>query len=236
MRVSILIPTYHEEASVAEALRRALACSFEAEAFEREILVCDDGSRDGTAAAIAEVARRAPELRVFTHPENRGKGAAIRTLLAHATGDCVLILDADLEYEIEDAVPLLRAYAAGHRAVYGSRFLRAAWPRGMRPAQLAGNRVLTHAANLLCGHRITDEATCLKLVERRLLLEMELECVRFEFCPEVTAKLGRLGVPIHEVPVRYRARTTEQGKKISWRDGFEALRVLARHRLALRLR
>lgn len=230
MRVSILIPVFQEEATVGETLRRVLACPVDRAGFESEVLVCDDGSTDGTAAAIAEAARRDPHLRVFSHGKNRGKGAAIRTLLEHATGDCVLIQDADLEYDADDAIALLRAYARGHRAVYGSRFLERRWPTGMQLANFAANRMLTLTANALYGHHITDEATCLKLVDARLLRSMKLTCERFEFCPEVTAKLGRLGVSIHEVPVRYRARRAIDGKKIGWRDGFEAMSVLLRER------
>ncbi len=230
MRVSILIPVFQEEAYVAETLRRVFACPTERVGFEREVLLCDDGSTDGTARAIADVARLVPDLRVMSHEKNRGKGAAIRTLLPHATGDCVLIQDADLEYDADDALALLSAFAEGHPAVYGSRFLEQPWPEGMLPTNLVANRVLTATANALYGHRITDEATCLKLVKTSVLRSMNLTCERFEFCPEVTAKLGRMDVPIVEVPVRYRARRAAQGKKITWKDGFEAMRVLVRHR------
>ncbi len=230
MRVSILIPVYQEEAHIEELLRRVFAFSVEALGFEREVLVCDDGSTDGTAKAIEATARNTPGLGVFSHRVNRGKGAAIRTLLEHATGDCVLVQDADLEYEVADAAPMLRAFAEGHDAVYGSRFLHTRWPAEMRVANYVANRLLTRTANALYGHRITDEATCLKLVRTSVLRAMQLECERFDFCPEVTAKLGRLGVPILEVPVRYRGRGKAEGKKISWRDGLEAFEVLVKHR------
>ena len=230
MRVSILIPVFQEEATVGETVRRVLACPVERAGFEREVLLCDDGSTDGTAAAIAAVAKEHPELRVFSHGKNRGKGAAIRTLLPHATGDCVLIQDADLEYDADDALALLRAFESGHRAVYGSRFLEKTWPDGMSAPNFVANRVLTGTANALYRHHITDEATCLKLVETSLLRKMNLACERFEFCPEVTAKLGKMRVPIFEVPVRYRARTAAEGKKIGWRDGVEAMTVLLRER------
>jgi dolichol-phosphate mannosyltransferase len=231
LRVSILIAVFQEEAYIAETLRRVLACSVDRAGFESEVLVCDDGSTDGTSAAIAAVAESARALRVFRHPTNKGKGAAIRTLLDHVTGDCVLVQDADHEYEVEDAIGLLRAFADGHRAVFGSRFLERPWPSGMRPINYVANRVLTTTANVLYRHRLTDEATCLKLIDTSLLRAMRLECDRFEFCPEVTAKLGIMNVPIHEVPVRYRARRHIDGKKIGWRDGFHALETLLRHRI-----
>lgn len=230
MRVSILIPVFEEEAWVSELLRRVLANRVDQAGFEREIFVCDDGSRDGTARLIAQMVKKAPELRAFSHAVNRGKGAAIRTMLEHVTGDCVLVQDSDLEYDVEDTLALLCAFKDGHEAVYGSRFLHARWPDGMRPANFVANRILTHTANVLYGHRLTDEATCLKLVRTRVLRSMALECERFEFCPEVTAKLGRMGIPIHEVPIRYRARGASAGKKIGWRDGLSAIRTLVKHR------
>lgn len=230
MRVSILIPVFQEEAYLGEFLRQVRACPLELDGCERELLVCDDGSTDGTARILAAAIASTPGLRLLSHPTNVGKGAAIRTLLSHATGECVLILDADLEYEVDDARLLLRAFGEGHDAVYGSRFLARRWPAGMRVANLVANRVLTRTANALYGHRLTDEATCLKLVRTSLLRRMDLTCRGFEFCPEVTAKLGRMGVPIHEVPVRYRARSAAHGKKIGWRDGFRAIETLMKHR------
>jgi hypothetical protein len=151
-------------------------------------------------------------------------------MLAHATGDCVIIQDADLEYDVEDSLPLLRAFRAGSDAVYGSRFLETSYPAGMKLKNLVANRVLTGAANALYGLRLTDEATCLKVIRTSLLRAMDLKCERFEFCPEVTAKLALMGVPIHEVPVRYRVRDFANGKKIGWRDGVEALQTLFEHR------
>jgi dolichol-phosphate mannosyltransferase len=230
MRVSILVPAFQEERHVGEAIRRLLRCDFASEGFEREILICDDGSTDATAAAIADAALGAHDVRVLSHAINRGKGAAIRTLLAAATGDCVLIQDADLEYEIEDSLSLLRAYGGGSDAVYGSRFLASRYPTAMSLRNFAANRVLTWTANVLYGHRLTDEATCLKLVKTSLLRAMDLRCKGFDFCPEVTAKLARMGIPIFEVPVRYRARSHADGKKIRWRDGLQALSVLVRYR------
>ncbi|HSQ66927.1 MAG TPA: glycosyltransferase family 2 protein [Polyangiaceae bacterium] len=231
MRVSFLIPVFNEEATVGEVLRRVASCDVASDGFEREILVCDDGSTDGTLDAIAAVARLVPQVRVLSHATNRGKGAAVRTLLKEATGDAVLIQDADLEYEVEDCLPLLRRFREGADAVYGSRFLEASRPAGMHAANLVANRILTATANALYDHRITDEATCLKLIRTSLLRRMDLQCEGFDFCPEVTAKLGLMGVEIVEVPVRYRARDGTGGKKVRWPDGFIAMRVLLEQRL-----
>jgi glycosyltransferase involved in cell wall biosynthesis len=230
MRVSILVPVFQEAETVGELLARIAACDVASVGFEREILVCDDGSTDGTADAIRRVAQNLPEMRVFAHARNQGKGAAIRTLLDHATGEAVLVQDADLEYDSNDALDLLRRFRDGHDAVYGSRFLASRWPSGMRFPNWVANRMLTATANALYGHRLTDEATCLKLIRASLLRRMRLECRGFEFCPEVTAKLGRMGVEIVEVPVRYEARDAATGKKVRWRDGVVAMVVLLKHR------
>lgn len=230
MRVSIFVPVFQEEATVGEVLAHVIACDVASVGFEREILVCDDGSTDGTGEAIRKIARDFPEIRVFVHVENRGKGAAIRTLLEHATGDAVLVQDADLEYDVDDALDLLRQFRSGHDVVYGSRFIESRRPAGMRFPNWVANRVLTATANLLYGHRLTDEATCLKLIRTSLLRAMHLECRGFEFCPEVTAKVGRMGVQIVEVPVRYHARDVASGKKVRWRDGVVAMAVLLKHR------
>lgn len=230
MRVSIVVPVFQEEATAGELLARLAACDVASVGFEREILVCDDGSTDGTAEVIHRVARDLPDVRVFVHDHNQGKGAAIRTLLAHATGDAVLVQDADLEYEVDDALLLLQRFREGHDAVYGSRFLAHRRPSGMRLANWFANRILTTTANWLYGHHLTDEATCLKLIRTRLLREMKLQCRGFEFCPEVTAKLGTMGTTIAEVPVRYHARDAAGGKKVRWSDGLVAMAVLLRYR------
>ncbi|MBE7451880.1 MAG: glycosyltransferase family 2 protein [Kofleriaceae bacterium] len=229
--LSILIPAYQEEATIAEILRRVAAVDTEALGFPKQVVVCDDGSTDRTAALAADAAAADPRVIVVRHDTNRGKGAAIRTALAAATGDYVLVQDADLEYEVDDYPALLAEVGRGARVVYGSRFLAAARPTGMRTANLVANRMLTVTANLLYGLAITDEATCFKLFETALLRELGLTCTGFEFCPEVTAKLGRRKIPIVEVPISYRARAIEEGKKVRWTDGVEAMWVLVKHRL-----
>jgi len=228
-RLSILIPAYHEERTIGEILRRVLAV--DTVGFAKEIIVCDDGSRDQTAAEIRAVAAHHPEIKLVQHPANRGKGAAIRTALEHATGDYVLIQDADLEYDVDDYPTMLAAVRAGADVVYGSRFLRTSRPEGMRAANWVANRILTTTANLLYGVRITDEATCFKVFRTDLLRSLGLTCERFEFCPEVTAKLGRKRVRIVEVPIAYSARNVADGKKVRWTDGFEAMWVLLKERV-----
>lgn len=231
MRLSILIPAYQEEATISEILRRVAAIDTEALGFTKQIVVCDDGSTDRTAALARAAAAADPRITVVRHEHNRGKGAAIRTALAAATGDYCLVQDADLEYEVSDYPALLREVQRGARVVYGSRFLANPRPTGMRTANLVANRMLTVTANLLFGLALSDEATCFKLFETALLRELELECTGFEFCPEVTAKLGRRKVPIVEVPISYTARAVEEGKKVRWTDGVEAMWVLVKQRL-----
>lgn len=231
MLLSVVIPAYQEERTIGEVLERVLAIDTEALGFDKEIVVCDDGSIDGTVGIVEEASAKDDRVRLVRHEKNRGKGAAIRTALRAARGDYALIQDADLEYAPEDYPALLGELKKGADVVYGSRFLQTSWPAGMRAQNYLANRILAVAANLMYGVGITDEATCFKVFRTDLLRGLDLECEGFEFCPEVTAKLGKAGVEIVEVPVQYKARNTDEGKKVRWTDGFEALWVLAKHRL-----
>ncbi|MHB0912976.1 MAG: glycosyltransferase family 2 protein [Armatimonadota bacterium] len=221
MKISVIIPAYNEADTIAEAVSRVKAVDM-----EKEIIVVDDCSTDGTR----ELLRKTGGIVLALHERNMGKGTAIRTALARVSGDVVVIQDADLEYDPQE-IPALIAPIADGRAdvVYGSRFL-AGRPE-MRFANYAANRVLALAASLLFGVRITDEATCYKAFRTETLAGLRLTCRRFEFCPEVTAKLLRRGVRIMEVPIRYAARTTAQGKKIGWWDGVVALWTLVKYRV-----
>jgi dolichol-phosphate mannosyltransferase len=229
--LSILIPAYQEEATIAELISRVLAVDTESLGFDKQVIVCDDGSRDQTRALALEAAKQDPRVKIVWNPENRGKGAAIRTALDAAAGDYCLIQDADLEYDVEDYPALLREVTKGADVVYGSRFLANPRPTGMKLPNFVANRALSIASNLLFGLSITDEATCFKLFRTDLLRSFDLECERFEFCPEVTAKAGLRGIPIVEVPISYSARAIADGKKIRWTDGVEAMWVLVKHRL-----
>ncbi|WP_428268856.1 glycosyltransferase family 2 protein [Haliangium sp.] len=231
MLLSVLIPAYHEEATIAEVLRRVRQVDTESFGFDKEIIVCDDGSTDGTAALIEAAAAEDERVRLVRHEKNRGKGAAIRTALAEAKGDYCLIQDADLEYEVSDYPAILQALAAGADVVYGSRFLQRWRPDGMRLPNFIANKVLTTSANWLFGMSITDEATCFKAFRTDLLRSLELRCTGFEFCPEVTAKLGNRQIKVVEVPIAYTARDLVAGKKVRWTDGIEAMWVLLKHRL-----
>lgn len=231
MRISILIPVYNEFHTFAQVLARVRQAPLP-ECCEREIIVIDDGSTDGTAQMLREQAAAGI---VIAHREERnlGKGAALRAGIELATGQIVLVQDGDLEYDPNDYAGLVEPILRGEAdIVYGSRFL--GQPAGMRCLNRLANSILTAAANLLYAARISDEATAYKAFRTEVLRGIHLQCRRFEFCPEVTAKLRRLGYRIREVPIRYNARGIAEGKKIRARDGFEALWTLLRYRFVRR--
>jgi glycosyltransferase involved in cell wall biosynthesis len=222
VKVTILIPVYNEFRTFPQVLERVLRAPLP-EGCTREVIVVDDGSTDGTTSMIAQFARDGV-IRAQHSTANFGKGMAIRTGLALASGD--------LEYDPDDYSRLIEPILAGEAdVVYGTRFPGA---RNMALRNRVANRILTAAANFLYGARITDEATAYKAFRVPLLRSLDLKCKRFEFCPEVTAKLGRLGLAIHEVPIRYNARGIAEGKKIRASDGFEALWTLLRYRFTWR--
>ncbi|HET6644791.1 MAG TPA: glycosyltransferase family 2 protein, partial [Fimbriimonadales bacterium] len=194
---------------------------------DKEVIVVDDASTDGSADVAAQFGDRIVLLR---QPTNQGKGSAIRAALAAAKGEVAVIQDADLEYDPAD-LPKLVQPILERRAdvVYGSRFMQGMKSK-MAFANRLVNRLLVAAVRVLYFRRITDEATCYKAVRTSLLKSMHLECRRFEFCPEVTAKAIRMGLEIRELPVSYEPRTKGAGKKIRWTDGVEAFWTLLKHR------
>jgi dolichol-phosphate mannosyltransferase len=221
MRLSVIIPVYNERDTIVEAISRLRAVPL-----EQEIVVVDDASTDGTAELVEALV--GPDLKLLRQPHNRGKGAAIRRALEEVTGEVVVIQDADLEYDPGDLPALLAPIAAGEaEVVYGTR---APGFGGMRWQNRLFNRVAAASANLLYRAGISDEATCYKMLRTEVLRVLSLRCERFEFCPEVTAKVRKRGLRIHEVPIRYQARPMSAGKKIRWWDGVEALWTLLRYR------
>jgi glycosyltransferase involved in cell wall biosynthesis len=227
-RLTVIIPAYNETHTIDRILSAVKQVDISALGLEREIIVVDDGSIDDTSDIIRE---KHPDVVLISHFINQGKGSAIRTALHRATGDIILIQDADLEYDPSDYPALLTPIVSGEaKVVFGSRFLDRAYPRRMHLSNYIANRALTLMSNVLYGVHITDEATCYKVFDGELLRSLRLRCQEFEFCPEVIALLGRQKIPVVEVPVRYVARTAEEGKKIGWFDGLQAIRVLVTYR------
>ncbi len=231
MRVSIIIPVYNEYYSLRRVIDRVLAAPLPL-GCSKELIIVDDGSTDGTSEMLKAFAQ-VPLIVVHHSVVNFGKGAAIRVGLAKSKGDIVLIQDGDLEYDPNDYLKIIEPIVAGRAAiVYGSRFQGTV--HGMRWSNWVANRLLTLTANILFGASITDEATAYKAFRAEVLKGIQLQCLRFEFCPEVTAKVLRLGHRIHEVPISYNARGYLDGKKILWQDGFQAMWTLIRYRFARR--
>ncbi len=225
MKLSVVIPIYNERGTLSELLARVRAVDI-----EKEIICVDDCSTDGTREILAEEAQRG-DLVIIHHPENRGKGAAVQSGLRVATGDVIVIQDADLEYDPEDYHIMLRPIRAGRaKVVYGSRFLGAEH-RAMRFWHAMGNRALTLLTNMLYDANLTDMETCYKMFTADVARKLRLREPRWGFDPEITSQILKAGYRITEVPVSYAGREYEEGKKISWRDGFTVLRTLLRCRL-----
>jgi len=225
MKLSILMPVYNEEERVADAVKQALDVTYPC---ETEIVIVDDGSRDGTAQLLDSIADE--RVKVAVHPRNRGKGAAIRTAVEQASGDYMVILDADLEYDPQDIPRLLAPVLEGRaKVVYGNRTFGS--HSSFSFWYVMGNKAVTTAANVLFNCYLGDLETCFKLMPIELYRSLDVRSAGFGMEAEVTGKLLRRRVRPYEVPISYRARTREEGKKITWRDGVEALFILTRERI-----
>lgn len=225
MLLSVLIPAYNEIKSIDTLLEKVQAVPL-----NKEIIIVDDGSTDGTREKLATY-QTTPNIKVVYHEHNQGKGAAIRTAIQHMTGDIAIVQDADLEYEPQDYVALVQPIVEGkEKVVYGSRFLKSE-NRHSYMSFYIGGQVVTLLTNILYNQRLTDEPTCYKVFDTNFLRSIPLECTRFEFCPEVTAKVAKRGIRIKELPISYYPRSIAEGKKISWFDGMEAIWVLFKYRV-----
>ena len=226
MKLSVVMPVYNESATLREIVRRVGEVPL-----EKEILIVDDGSTDGTRDILRELDGR-DGVRVFLQPSNQGKGAAVSVGFQHATGDVVVVQDADLEYDPMEYLKLLAPITQGHAdVVYGSRFLGGGARRVLYFWHTVGNRFLTLVSNMFTNLNLTDMETCYKMFRREVVQSMKFESRRFGIEPEITAKVARRGYRIYEVPISYYGRTYEEGKKIGWKDAFSALWTILRHSL-----
>lgn len=243
MKLSVIIPHFNEKAYIGEILQRV-----EDVPIDKEIILVDDGSNKDVQDYLRnEIEGRFKNLRIFYHQHNQGKGAAIRTAIKHIQGDIVIIQDADLEYDPQDYIPIYKKFKDPRvKVVYGSRhmnmktfrfliqwfsnrFLGGNYSVGYFH-HFAGVQALNIIANILFSAHTTDNATCYKAFRTEVLKNIPLNCIGFEFCMEVTAKVRKAGYRIHEVPISYYPRTKEQGKKLRWMFGFKAISTFLRYR------
>jgi len=228
MRLSILIPVYNERTVVERCISLVLSAPLP-ENIERELVIVDDCSTDGTYGILERLAAVFPQIRLYRHASNSGKGAAVRSAIEHATGDFSLIQDADLEYDPSEYPRLLRPLLDGHAdAVFGSRYLAGEQTRVLPFWHSMINKGLTLVSNMFCNLNLTDMETCYKVFRTDLLKSIPIRSNRFGFEPEITMKSAKRRFRIYEVPISYHGRTYEEGKKIGWKDGLKALVVILR--------
>lgn len=227
MKLSVVMPVYNERPTLRIMVERVLSVPMEI-----ELLCVDDGSRDGSREILAELEKQYPHVRVFLQPHNMGKGAALRRGIQEATGDFVIIQDADLEYDPAEFPQLLEPLLAGKAdVVYGSRFIGSGAHRVLYFWHSVGNWLLTLLSNCLTNINLSDMETCYKMFRREVIQSIPIEENRFGFEPEITVKIARRNLRIYEVGISYSGRTYDEGKKIGWKDGFRALYCLFKYSL-----
>jgi glycosyltransferase involved in cell wall biosynthesis len=227
MKLSVVMPVYNERATVREVIGRVLAVPIDI-----ELLCVDDGSSDGSREILAELQQKHPQIRALLQPRNMGKGAALRRGIQEATGDFVIIQDADLEYDPSEYPHLLEPLIQGRAdVVFGSRFLGGGPHRVLYFWHSVGNWILTLLSNCLTNINLSDMETCYKVFRREVIQSIPLEENRFGFEPEITVKVARRKLRIYEVGISYSGRTYEEGKKIGWKDGVRALYCLVKYSL-----
>lgn len=225
MKLSILIPVYNEASTIQQIVNKIILTSFDAEI---EIIIVNDASTDRTKEILNNI--KDERIRVIHHIKNRGKGASIRTALAKATGDYIIIQDADFEYNPEDINKLISKAKEGYEVVYGSRFYFGKPPQE-KMIHYLGNKFLTYLSNLFSGIHLTDMETCYKMIKKEIFDKISLEEDRFGIEPELTAKLAKNGYNIVEVPISYKGRTYKEGKKIGAKDAIRAIYCIVKYNL-----
>ncbi len=232
MKLSIIIPFYNEEETIEEIINRVLEIPLE---IKKEIILVDDCSLDKSREKATSLADKHSNVKIFCHDKNRGKGAAIRTGIQSATGDLILIQDADLEYDPNDYFKLLKPILDGNAdVVFGSRFTGGDCHRVLYFWHSVGNRFLTLLSNMFTNLNLTDMEVCYKVFRRDIINQVTIQENRFGFEPEITAKIAKLNCRIYEVGISYFGRSYEEGKKIGWKDGVQALWCILKYNLSSR--
>jgi len=228
MKLSIIIPVYNEEKTIEKIVNKVEKVKIKN--VKKEIIVINDASKDKTAEILKRISKKYKNIKIFSHKTNKGKGAAIRTGLKYFMGDIIVIQDGDLEYNPEDFKRLIKPILEGKtKVVYGSRLLGE--ERGFNvPLHYIGNRFLSLITALLYFRRITDMETCYKMMTKDVINSLKLKARRFDFEPEITAKIIKKGYKIIELPIVYNCRSFQEGKKITWKDGIKALYYLLKYR------
>jgi glycosyltransferase involved in cell wall biosynthesis len=226
MKLSIIIPCYNENATIEKVVDAVKHCSYP----DKEIIIIDDFSSDGTKEKLKALEESV--AKVIYQPQNMGKGAAVKAGIQAATGDIIIVQDADLEYDPNEIPKVVDPIVQGKAdVVYGSRFMAPDPHRVVAYWHRQGNRLLTTFSNMLTNINLTDVATCYKAFRAEIIKSVELEEKRFAFCPEITAKISKMKCKIYEVGISYCARSYDEGKKIRWADGFSAIRAIVKYNL-----
>jgi glycosyltransferase involved in cell wall biosynthesis len=225
MKLSVVVPVYNERETIEKVYERIKAVDL-----DKEIVLVDDCSTDGTREIVRGLAD--DQTKVFFHEKNMGKGAALRTGFSNATGDILVIQDADMEYDPAEYPKLIRPILEGKAdVVYGSRFAGGEYHRVLFFWHMVGNKFLTLLSNMFTNLNLTDMETCYKVFSRDVFKKISIEEDRFGFEPEITAKVARMGARIYEVGISYAGRSYQEGKKIGWKDGFSAIRCIVKYNL-----